>query len=145
MDGGADLVGMEEGGEATSSYVEQASVRDVSLQLLNAGADISAEDIAGATPLHGAASRGSIAMVRVLLAAGADVEATDRAGASAEDRARARPHLQVATHLAVTRRVARERARCIAFAMGLEERLGAGSLVRALDPGVVRMVLDPKY
>ena len=32
--------------------------------------------------------------------------------------------------------------RCIAFAMGLRERLGAGSLVRALDPEVVRMVLD---
>ena len=38
--------------------------------------------------------------------------------------------------------VATERARCIAFAMGLRERLGAGSLVRALDPEVVRMVLD---
>ena len=33
------------------------------------------------------------------------------------------------------------RMRCIAFAMGLHERLGAGSRVGALDPGVVRMVL----
>ena len=38
--------------------------------------------------------------------------------------------------------VATERARGIAFAMGLEERLGAGSLVSALEPDVVRMVLD---
>ena len=38
--------------------------------------------------------------------------------------------------------VAAERARCIAFAMGLRERLGAGSPVMALDPEVVRMVLE---
>ena len=44
--------------------------------------------------------------------------------------------------LSLLRAVATERARCIAFAMGLRERLGAGSLVRALDPEVVRMVLD---
>jgi len=44
--------------------------------------------------------------------------------------------------VALLRAVATERARCIAFAMGLRERLGAASLVRALDPEVVRMVLD---
>ena len=33
------------------------------------------------------------------------------------------------------------RTRAVAFAMGLHERLGAGSRVGALDPGVVRMVL----
>ena len=43
---------------------------------------------------------------------------------------------------ALLREVAAERARCIAFAMGQRERLGAGSPVRALDPEVVRMVLD---
>ena len=35
-----------------------------------------------------------------------------------------------------------QRARCVAFAMGLRERLGAGSLERTLDPEVVRLVLD---
>ena len=35
-----------------------------------------------------------------------------------------------------------EQARSIAFAMGLQERLGAASLLRALDPELVRMVLD---
>jgi hypothetical protein len=44
--------------------------------------------------------------------------------------------------MVVLRAVATERARGIAFAMGLRERLGAGSPVRALDPEVVRMVLD---
>ena len=43
---------------------------------------------------------------------------------------------------ATERARATKRAQCIAFAMGLRERLGAGSLVRALDPEVVRMVLD---
>ena len=42
---------------------------------------------------------------------------------------------------ALLREVATERARGVAFAMGLEERLGAGSRVRLLDPEVVRMVL----
>ena len=41
---------------------------------------------------------------------------------------------------ALLRAVTTERARCIAFAMGQRERLGAGSLVRALDPEVVRIV-----
>jgi hypothetical protein len=31
---------------------------------------------------------------------------------------------------------------CVAFAMGQLERLGAGSRVRGIDPGVVRMVLE---
>ena len=43
---------------------------------------------------------------------------------------------------ATERALETKRAQCIAFAMGLRERLGAGSLVRALDPEVVRMVLD---
>ena len=33
-------------------------------------------------------------------------------------------------------------ARCEAFAMGHQERLGAGSRVRWLDAGVVQMVLE---
>ena len=39
------------------------------------------------------------------------------------------------------RREAVRRARCEAFAMGHQERLGAGSRVRWLDAGVVQMVL----
>ena len=39
------------------------------------------------------------------------------------------------------RRVAKERVRSVAFAMGLHERLGAKSLVRPLQPEVLRMVL----
>jgi len=37
---------------------------------------------------------------------------------------------------------AMQRAKCVAFAMGQLERLGAGSRVQELDAGVVRMVLE---
>ena len=37
---------------------------------------------------------------------------------------------------------AQRRARCEAFAMGQQERLGVGSWVQELEPGVVHMVLD---
>jgi len=40
------------------------------------------------------------------------------------------------------RAAAARRARGVAFAMGQGERLGALSMVRALDPGVLRMILD---
>ena len=40
------------------------------------------------------------------------------------------------------RLVLRGRGRWQAFAMGLEERLGAGSRVRWLDPGLVTMILS---
>ena len=40
------------------------------------------------------------------------------------------------------RAVTAVRARCVAFVMGQRERLGAGSLVRALDPEVVQMILQ---
>ena len=40
------------------------------------------------------------------------------------------------------REVTTRRASCIAFAMGLRDRLGAASGVRVLDAEMVRMVLD---
>ena len=35
-----------------------------------------------------------------------------------------------------------EQRRSVAFAMGLQERLGAASLLRGLDPELVRMVVE---
>ena len=55
-----------------------------------------------------------------------------------EEVASARGHVQVA---ALIRAEATRRAQCEAFAMGLRERLGAGSLVLLLDAEVVRMIL----
>ena len=39
------------------------------------------------------------------------------------------------------RGVATRRARCVAFAMGRQERLGSSVWLKALDPEVVRMIL----
>jgi len=49
---------------------------------------------------------------------------------------------EVCQHPDAVRRETVRRARCEAFAMGHQERLGAGSRVRWLDAGVVRMVLE---
>ena len=45
--------------------------------LIDAGADLAATDIEGATPLHTAANNGRVGATRVLLRAGANKEAKD--------------------------------------------------------------------
>ena len=60
--------------------------------LLEYGANVSAEDLSGRTPLHGAASRGhtngaAILPVGLLLEHGADVSARDEAGCTPLHRA----------------------------------------------------------
>jgi len=78
--------------------------------------------------------------VQLLLDKGASVLARRRNGETAEDIASARGQQQVA---AVLRAVATRRATWTAFAMGQHERLGEEShWVRALDPAVVRMILE---
>ena len=48
------------------------------------------------------------------------------------------PHHQVVAML----KVERVRARCVAFAMGLDDRLGAGSLLATFRPELLKMVLQ---
>ena len=107
-------------------------------QLLKKGAVMSAKED-GTTPLHLAASEGHTVVVRLLLDSGADVLSKTHTGSTAEDVATARSHLQT---VAMLKAEAIRRAQCEAFAMGHDERLGAGSRVRWLDAGVVRMVLE---
>ena len=52
----------------------------VARTLLDGGADASAPDSAGMTPLHFAAQQGSLAVAHLLLEHGADVHAVDRFG-----------------------------------------------------------------
>ncbi|KAJ1474297.1 hypothetical protein T484DRAFT_1832942 [Baffinella frigidus] len=96
------------------------------------------------TVLHVSAFWGSEEMTRLLLDHGADVSAEDKYGRTAEDLANANLHSRVVAMLRAetARREAVRRAQCVAFAMGQHERLGAGSRVRGLEPGVVRMVLE---
>lgn len=49
-------------------------------QLLGQGADVNATDYDGRTPLHSAAARDSVDVVRILLDAGADVNVQNNAG-----------------------------------------------------------------
>jgi len=65
------------------------------------------------------------------------LSATDDDGRTPEHVATARWHFRVASTLR-----AEETRRALAFTMGQHARLGAGSWVRALDAGVVQMVLE---
>jgi hypothetical protein len=119
--------------------------------LLNHGADVHAKDGRGYTPLHSAVHGSSAAnpwvrvhVARLLIHYGADVLARNNFGDTAEFMA-TRSGVHRVVELIQTepaRMEALRRAKCEAFAMGQLERLGAVSRVRALDPGVVRMVLD---
>ena len=108
--------------------------------LLEHGAEMSSSRT-GATPLHFAACHDPKreTVVQLLLDRGADVLSETDAGHTAEYWAKACGHHNTA---AMLKAEALRRAQCEAFAMGHGERLGAGSQVRCLDPGVVRMVLE---
>mmetsp|Transcript_54863 Transcript_54863/g.130664 ORF Transcript_54863/g.130664 Transcript_54863/m.130664 type:complete len:242 (-) Transcript_54863:400-1125(-) len=111
--------------------------------LLEHGSEVSAKDICGYTSLHWAAQGGHAAVAQQLLDKGASLSAQDCFGKTpmevASSFAGSLPHLQIA---GMIKAEAIRRAKCVAFAMGQEERLGEGSWARELDPGVLRMVLD---
>jgi len=90
----------------------------------------------GTTSLHHAAMFPMDARItQMLLDRGADIFARNKAGKSPEDIAGEKV-------AALLRAEATRRARCVAFASGHHERLGAGSLVLSLHPEVVRMILE---
>ena len=114
------------------------------LLLLENGADVNEKATSGITPLHEAARRGFREVVRLLIHKGADLQSQNIAGATAEDDATANGNVEIAVILRAEaeRQAERLRVRQVAFAMGLHDRLGAGSIVRALDPEVLRIVLQ---
>jgi hypothetical protein len=144
----AEEVDIEErGGASVCSPLHVASAMghdEVVLLLLEHGAEVSARNNKGGTPLHYACRQGHHLIVRFLLHTGADLQSRNNDGWTPEDLARVYSHPQVVAMLQAEalRREEVHRTRCVAFAMGHHERLGAGSRVRWLDAGVVRMVLE---
>ena len=94
----------------------------------------------GFAPLHLAAHGGYAAVVEQLLAAGAAGAAAANHGTTPKDLAEDRGGECLAMFVA-----AEEKVHSIAFAMGLQERLGAVSVVRGLDPDLLRMVVELAY
>jgi hypothetical protein len=111
--------------------------------LLRHGADVSSQTIKGDTPLHWAAGQGHEAAATMLLQHGADLSAENVAGFTPEQFAIHTGAIQLAKMLKLWLEAeAVRRAQCVAFAMGQHDRLGAGSWVQQLDPGLVRLILD---
>ena len=137
---GADVLAKDFAGMTALHYAAMGVHETVMRTLIELGADIAATDIMGQTVLHCASHQGHETVVRLLLDAGADEQdqGTYTTG-TPEILATDGGHHQVA---AILKAEGVRRAQCVAFAMGHHARLGVGSRVEELDPGVVRMVLD---
>ena len=137
LDNGADVHAEEHDNYGTPLHLAAWSNAEAVAQLLlDHGADVSAHfrgsNYSG-TPLHIAAWYGYTTMVQLLIDNGADVFAKDD-DETPED---------CAANDDITAMIKKYRTeKCEGFAMGHHERLGAGSRVRWLDAGVVRMVLE---
>ena len=160
LDKGADVSGNANDGSTPLHHASGWGNEAVVELLLDKGAEVSAKDStgclcrdvdaegikrmcpdhhhAGVTPLHVAAVHNRKAVVQLLMQRGAEVLATTNAGQTPEDMATRNGRRQIATMLKAE---ALRRAQCEAFAMGQHERLGAGSWVQELEPGVVQMVV----
>jgi ankyrin repeat protein len=76
---------------------------DVSLLLIERGADVNAADAGGHTPLHIAAEGGYLPVVRALLARGADPHAVDAEDKTPLSRAASRNHTSIIDEINVER------------------------------------------
>ena len=128
--------------------------------LLDHGADVLATDASGYTPLHEAAHKGDAALARMLIHYGGNKMARTNVGETVVDVATRTAHEAMArtnlgetvanvamrkAHDAVLEVIQTEtlpRAKGVAFAMGLHERLGEASRVNTLDNELLRMVLE---
>jgi ankyrin repeat protein len=139
LDSGADPTLTMLFGNDTAMHMDQNDTV-IAQMLVDKGSDVNARTADDAiTPLHIAASFGNIDMVRFLMQRGGCIEAQlTSSGMTPWDCAMENYEYDTALLLRMERR---RRVWCEAFAMGQHERLGGGSLVRLLEPEVVRMVL----
>jgi len=139
LDNGAEVSAKTAHGLTPLHYAaRQSQAVAVVLLLIDNAAEVSAKNKVGLTPLHLATFHGHKAVVQLLIQRGAELSATTDAGLTPEDMATVGAHLQIA---AMLKAEALRRAQCEAFAMGQHERLGAGSWVQELEPGVVQMIV----
>ena len=133
---GADVSATDNHGRMPLHFAVNENVAKL---LIEHGAELSATASDGTTALHCAAVQGRAAVLQLLLDKGADVQSKSNDGMTPFDVATAGSHHQIA---AILKAEAKRRAMSEAFAMGQQERLGAGSWVQELEAGVVRMVLE---
>ena len=133
LDKGADVSATDNHGRMPLHF---AVTENLAKLLVEHGAQLSAKAFDGTTALHCAAVQGRAAVVQLFIDKGADVQLKSNDGMTPFDVA---THPQIA---AMLKAEALRRARCEAFSMGQQGRLGARSWVQELEAGVVRMVLE---
>ena len=153
LDAGADVDAKKRWGGTALHDAARGGHVGVLRILLDVGADLAAIDFED-TALFMAVNESDPVVVRMLLEAGADVAAKDATGRSALTRASEMLGMsgtylpgqmervrQMVGLLEAAEQARRYEANAMAFAMGLQDRLGAASVVRGLDAEVVRMVV----
>jgi len=139
---GADVAARDKHAATPLHHAASDDSRAEAGLLLDNNADVRARDSAGNTPLHDAARFGSTRVARLLLAKGADVSAKNCDGKTPRELATMITSLTRLQIAAMIEAEEMSRAKWLAFAMGLQERLGAASCVNVLDEGVARLVLE---
>ena len=107
--------------------------------VLDAGCEVDHQNAKGVTLLHMCAKSDLPVMAEFLLKRGASIDIRAGSGRTASDVADRNGNV-VVSDLIKAERV--RRTKCVAFCMGLNQRLGENSSVRLLDEGVVRMIAD---
>ena len=69
-------------------FRDEVVAKQISIYLLNCGAELNVRQVGGLTPLHHAVSRGSLVLVEMLIEEGADPFLKDDQGVSASDLAK---------------------------------------------------------
>ncbi|KAJ1478836.1 ankyrin repeat-containing domain protein [Baffinella frigidus] len=141
LDQGADINVKDTDGETPLHIAVEAGNDGFVQTLLSMGADVHVTTELGDTALHLATRGGCCEAVQMLLDNCADLRAKNSSGETPEDLASAPGQERVSAILQTHE--AMRRARLEAAAMGQHQRLGVGApLLRGLDPGVLRMILE---
>jgi ankyrin repeat protein len=139
LENDADVSNPDDSGR-TPLYYAVAHNEEACLELLlRYGSDANNEEYEGMPALHRAASLPNVNMVRMLIRYNANVLTRDHYGHLARDWAALVMDHEIYD---ILQDEEDRQLRSLAFAMAHHPRLGFESMVKALDPEVLRMVLD---